>query len=142
MPRKITIVSRKYKYHEKFEYVCLSKERFFGYKKEGNIIIAQKEKAFIDSLLFPKYSGGIREISRMLQANIVHLDVDLLTKYALKVKSKMVPRRLGFLLQDVLSLKNKQRLLRHIGKGVGFLDPNMTQRKDLNKEWLLYTRIE
>ncbi len=78
----------------------------------------------------------------MLQANIVHLDVDLLTKYALKVKSKMVPRRLGFLLQDVLSLKNKQRLLRHIGKGVGFLDPNMTQRKDLNKEWLLYTRIE
>lgn len=142
LPKKITLVSTKYKKHERFEHVCISKKRFFGYKKEGEIILAEKEKAFVDSLLFPKYSGGIKEISRILLENLEKLDIEKLISYSLKVESKMVLRRLGFILKDKLSKKNKQILLKRIGKGVGFLDPNIKIRKNLNKEWLLYTNLE
>lgn len=141
-PKKITFVSTKYKKNQKFEYVCLSKERYFGYRKEGDIIIAEKEKAFVDSLLFPKYSGGIKEIARLLLENITNLNIDKLIDYALRVESKMALRRLGFILGDKLTKKNNALLLSKIGKGVGFLDPMIKTRKNLNKQWLLYTNLE
>ncbi len=142
LPKKITFVSTKYKKNQRFEYVCLSKKRYFGYKKIGEIIIAEKEKAFVDSLLFPKYSGGIKEIARILLENINKLDIDRLLCYALRVDSKMVLRRLGFLLDNLLTNNDKKLLLSKIGKGVGFLDPAIKTRKNLNKQWLLYTDLE
>lgn len=142
LPKKMTFVSTKYKKHKKFVYVCLSKKRFFGYKKEGEIIIAEREKVFVDSLLLPKYSSGIKEISRILVENLDKLDVGKLIDYSLKVESKMVLRRLGFILDEKLDKKNKKKLLKKIGEGVGFLDPMIKIRKDLNKKWLLYTNLE
>jgi predicted transcriptional regulator of viral defense system len=142
LPKKITFASTKYKKNQRFEYVCLSKKRYLGYKKIGEIIVAEKEKAFVDSLLLPKYSGGIKEIARLLLENINNLDIDKLLNYSLRVDSKMVLRRLGFILDDKLTKKNKKLLLSRIGKGVGFLDPAIKTRKNLNKQWLLYTNLE
>ncbi len=142
LPKKITYVSMKYRKNEKFEYVCLSKKRFFGYRKEGSMIIAEKEKVFVDSLLFPKYSGGIKEISRLLKENLKQLDIDRLIDYALRVESKMVLRRLGFILDNKLSKQNGKILLKKIGKGYGFLDPSITKRTNLNSKWLLYVDLE
>lgn len=141
-PKKITFVSTKYKKHKKFEFICLSKKRFFGYKKEGDIVIGEIEKVFVDSLLFPKYSGGIKEISRILIGNLDKLNMNKLIDYSLRVESKMVLRRLGFILGENLDKKNKEKLFKKIGKGVGFLDPNIKTRRNLNKEWLLYTNLE
>jgi len=140
-PLKIIFVSTKYKQDQRFEYVCLSKKRFFGYTKIGDIVIAEKEKAFIDSFLFPKYSGGIKEISRILLENIKDLNMNKLVEYALKVESKMVLRRLGYVLNNKLDKKNKELLLSKIGKGVGFLDPSIKLKNNLNKEWLVYTDL-
>lgn len=142
LPKKITFVSTKYKKNDNFKYVCLSNKRFFGYKREGEIVIGEKEKVFVDSLLFSKYSGGIKEISRLLIGNLDKLDINKLIDYSLKVESKMVLRRLGFILDKRLDKKDKEKLLKKIGKGVGFLDPNIKIRKNLNKEWLLYTNLE
>ncbi|MBI2629657.1 hypothetical protein HYW76_01005 [Candidatus Pacearchaeota archaeon] len=141
LPKKITFVSTKYKKNQRFEYVCLSQKRYFGYKKIGDIIIADREKVFVDSLLFPKYSGGIKEIARLLLENINSLDINKLLNYSLRVDSKMVLRRLGFILNDKLTKKEKGLLLSKIGKGAGFLDPMIKTRKNLNKEWLLYTNL-
>src|SRR3989344_1158335 len=135
LPKNITYASTRYRKNKKFKYVCLSKARFFGYKKEGNIILAEKEKAFIDSLLFPKYSGGIREISRLLKENINKLDKKKLIDYAFKVKSKMVLRRLGFIIEDSLTNRELNFLLNKIGKGYGFLDPSIKKRRNLNNKW-------
>ena len=56
-PIKIFIATPKYsKQIGNFKYITLSKKRFFGYTKIGQVAIAEKEKALIDSLLFPKYS--------------------------------------------------------------------------------------
>jgi len=142
LPKKITYVSTKYRKDDRFEYVCLSKKRFFGYKKEGNIILAEKEKAFVDSLLFPKYSGGIKEISKLLKENFEKLNLDKLIDYSLKTGSKIVLRRLGFILEEKLDKNKIKFLLNKIGKGTHFLDPSIKKRKNLNHTWLLYTDLE
>src|SRR3989338_10668414 len=57
LPRTLYYASTKYKkVKEPYKYVVILKKRFFGYTMAGNITIAEKEKAIIDCLLFPKYS--------------------------------------------------------------------------------------
>ena len=52
------------------EVLQVSSEKITSELESNASSIAEKEKAFVDSLLFPKYSGGIREISRLLLRNI------------------------------------------------------------------------
>src|SRR4030043_18919 len=93
MPRKIYSATTKYsKQIRNFKYVTLSRKRFFGYTKIGDIVIAEKEKAFADSLLFPKYAGGIREIEKSLKNSLENLDTEKLIKYSFRIESKAVIR--------------------------------------------------
>ena len=39
LPKKITYTSTRYRKNNRFEYICLSAKRFFGYRKEGEIVI-------------------------------------------------------------------------------------------------------
>src|SRR3989344_8320655 len=75
-PRKIFFATTRYtKEINNFKFVTLSKKRFFGYERIGELTIAEKEKAIIDSLLFPKYSGGIREINRVLRTGLKQINI-------------------------------------------------------------------
>ncbi|MBU1005030.1 MAG: hypothetical protein KJ561_04325 [Nanoarchaeota archaeon] len=139
MPRDLFYASTRYKKRIKgYKYITISKKRFFGYTKIGDIIIAEKEKAIIDSLLFPKYSGGIGELAACIKRSLEELDHEKLLDYAFKVKSKSVLRRLGFIL-DTIGYKKQilDKLLKNIGKGYGLLDPSQGKRNNLNKKWLL-----
>src|SRR3989344_1683497 len=137
-PNKLFLVTTKYtKPINNFKYVTLSKDKFFGYTKIGDLVIAEKEKAIIDSLLFPKYSGGIKEVSKRLQVALKELDYEKLISYAFKIKSKVVLRRLGFILESLNCKKYLNKIKRNIGKGYELLDPSLKRRNNLNKEWLL-----
>ncbi|HLC96418.1 MAG TPA: hypothetical protein VJH97_03795 [Candidatus Nanoarchaeia archaeon] len=121
-----------------FKYITISRKRFFGYKKSGAIIIADKEKALVDSLLFPKYAGGIREIINCIETSLNEIELDTLCDYALKVESKAVLRRLGFILEYLKYKGNViERIRKNIGRGYERLDPSLDKRNNLNKEWLL-----
>jgi len=140
-PRKIFIATTKYsKDIDDFKYATLSKERFFGYISIGKITIAEKEKAIIDSLLFPKYSGGIREIKKSLKNALNEIDLKKTMNYALKTKSRAVVRRLGYLL-DSLGVKDLEKLEKNIGKGFELLDPSLEKKNNLNKRWMLDINI-
>ncbi len=121
-----------------FKYVTLSKKRFFGYTMIQGIVIAEKEKAIVDSLLFPKYAGGIKEIRRCIRSALKEINVNKLANYALKMNSKATLRRLGFILED-LKFRGKifKKLRRHMGKGYELLDPSLKRKNNLNKKWLL-----
>ena len=143
MPKKIFLATTLYKREiNSFKYVTLSKKRFFGYKMIGNMVIAELEKSIIDSLLFPKYSGGISEVIKMIKNVFNELEIKKLINYALKIESKSVLRRLGFIL-DILKYKGKEieKVRKRIGKGYELLDPNLKKRNNLNKKWLLDVNI-
>lgn len=140
-PRKIFIATTKYSRDiNSFKYVTLSKRKFFGYISIGKITIAEKEKAIIDSLLFPKYSGGIKEIKKSLKNALNEIDLKKIISYALKVKSRVIVRRLGYLL-DSLGIKDLKELEKNIGKGFELLDSTLEKKNNLNKKWILDINI-
>ena len=138
LPKTIFYASTKYrKKTNNYKYVAISKKRFFGYTKIGSIMIAEKEKAIIDSLLFPKYSGGIKELIACIEKSINDLNKEKLLDYALKMKSKAVLRRIGFILELIGCNGILKRIKQKIGKGYELLDPSLNKRNNLNKKWLL-----
>jgi len=136
LPKTIFYAAARYKKRRNnYWYVTISRKRFFGYIKIGNIIIAEKEKAIVDSLLFPKYAGGIRELISCIRAAINELDKSKLIDYAIRIESRAVLRRLGFIL-ELIGYKEK-RIIKKIGRGYELLDPSLKKRNNLNKKWLL-----
>ncbi len=133
--RKIILTTTKRKKHKNYIFVTLKNERFFGYTKIDNIIIAEKEKALIDSLLLPKYSGGIKTIINCFKADI---NTKKLYEYAIKINSKSVLRRLGYILEK-LNIKFNYKL--KLGKGYELLDPAKPKKNNYNKKWLLDVNI-
>ncbi|MFW5847191.1 MAG: type IV toxin-antitoxin system AbiEi family antitoxin domain-containing protein [Nanoarchaeota archaeon] len=140
-PKKIFIATTKYsKEIKNFKFVTLSKKKFFGYTSIGKITIAEKEKSIIDSLLFPKYSGGIKEIKTSLEKAVEEIEIKKLIDFAIKTDSKAVIRRLGFLLEK-LKIKYPKKIEKLIGKGYELLDPSLEKKNNLNKKWLLDINI-
>jgi len=139
LPKTTFYASTKYRKRiNNYQYITILKKRFFGYKKIGNIVIAEKEKAIIDSLLFPKYAGGIREITCCIEKYIDELDKNKLVEYAIMVESNAVLRRLGFIL-ELTGCKEGllDKIRREIGRGYELLDPSLDKKNNLNKKWLL-----
>lgn len=139
-PKTLFFASTKRKRPAKgYRYVVLSRKRFFGYFSAGEVVVAEPEKAIIDSLLFPRYAGGLKEIFFSLKAGIGEMDSGKLAGYALRVDSRAVARRLGFLLEEC-NFKGRgelESLFRHRGRGFELLDPSLKRKNNFNKKWLL-----
>ena len=88
--------------------------------------------------MFPKYAGGINELIRCVEKFIDELDKDKLVDYGIKIESKAVLRRLGFILELVGCKENiLKKIAKRIGKGYELLDPSLNKKNNLNKRWLL-----
>ena len=142
-PKSIFVATTKQsKETNNFKYVTLSKKRFYGYLMIGELVIAEKEKAIIDSLLFPRYSGGIKEVIKCIKNSIKELDVSKLIKYGKLIESKSVLRRVGYILDDIgVRDKELKKINKEIGKGYELLDPNLIRKNNFNKKWLLDINI-
>ena len=142
-PKTIYFAATRYhRQTQDYKYVMLSRKRFFGYVSAGDVVIADKEKVIIDSLLFPKYAGGIAEIRGCLERSLGELNISKLVDYALRMESKAVLRRLGFLLEENgVGNKRLQELEKKIGKGYERLDPGLERQNKLNERWLLDVNI-
>lgn len=143
LPKKIYLCTTKYAPPlNHFSFITLSPKRFFGYTSLNGIVIAEKEKAIIDSLFFPKYAGGIAEIDACLRKALPQLDKEKLITYALQMKSKAVLRRMGYLLEK-LGVKEQilKKIKRHIGHGYELLDPTLPRKNLNNLKWLLDVNI-
>jgi len=86
----------------RFRFVTIQPRKFFGYYREyiGGlpVVIADREKALIDSLSEPEYAGGIAEVAKALRAAIDEIDLNILVEYANRIGDKTLGSRLGFLL--------------------------------------------
>ena len=138
-PRKMLFAATRYNGGTgDYKYVVLSKKRFFGYVSAGDVVMADMEKAIIDSLLLPKYSGGIAEIRQCIENGLESMDINKLVDYAIRMESMAVSRRLGFLLQEIgISDKKVKKLRMNLGSGYERLDPTQERSNNLNKTWLL-----
>lgn len=121
----------------KFRYIKVKPYKFFGYKRErleGLVfLIADKEKAIVDSLDQHQYAGGIGEVTKALNNALDELDAGKLEEYALAMKNKSLCSRLGYLLEQ--GGLDARGLRRCVSKGYVRLDPGEPWGKDYNKDW-------
>ena len=148
-PKTITVATTKKKKEVKFEdvtikFITLSPKRFFGYIRLEDFTIAEKEKCIIDSLLLPRYSGGINEISKAIHLAIEDIMLEKLVDYAIKIGNKSVVKRLGYILKKLnieIPKDLEKRMKKNIGKGFSLLDPSKPKTNIYDREWLLIINI-
>ena len=90
---------------QRFRFVTIRPRKFFGYRREQvgglPVLIADEEKALIDSLSEPEYAGGIVEVAKALRAAIDGIDLNTLVDYANRIGNRTLGSRLGYLLELV-----------------------------------------
>ena len=112
----------------RFEFVTLAERKFFGSIEEraagGEFNISSPEKTIVDCLLYPKYCGGLDEVVKGVWNARSRLDFSELLRYSERVGVKVVPRRLGYIL-ELLGVGGEVSSRIASGKPVGFmwLDP-------------------
>lgn len=86
-----------------YEFVVLSKKKFFGYKELNirghTIMVSDPEKTIVDALDNPKYCGGIDELAKAV-AN-AKIDWRKAIEYAGKIGNGAVFKRMGFLIEKM-----------------------------------------
>ncbi len=89
MPLKIQLATTKRKKHKDYDFITVQKNLFFGYTNINGIIIAEKEKAIIDSLYLPEHAQGLKNIKKIIKENINKLNINKLKTYAQKNKTTL-----------------------------------------------------
>jgi len=116
----------------KIEFVKLHKKLFFGFKRIGNVSVADPEKAVIDGLYLPR-KLPISEIYRLLDRKA--LDTAKLLEYAERLGSEIVKRRLGFLLEE--TGEKQLPLLKKKPTRYLPLNPSLPLKGKKNRRWML-----
>ncbi len=118
------------------EIVTVRPEKFFGYHRQGNFSIVEKEKLIVEMLSKPELCGGMEEIRKCLRAAWKEINEDLLYFYLLRWKNKSSIARLGYLLEE-LHLKHhlKNGLLKNISRSYVCLNPAKGKSQKYNHRW-------
>jgi predicted transcriptional regulator of viral defense system len=101
------------------------KERFQTQETSEGILATNRERSFVDCLLFLDYSGGVEELDKSL-AMFPSFDFDAALEYLKSLRKPWLYSRLGFLLDrhaDKLFFRDDARdqFLRHLPAGVAYL---------------------
>lgn len=101
------------------------KERFQTQSTSDGFLVSNRERSFVDCLLFLEYSGGLEELDKSL-AMFPSFDFDAALKYLKMLRKPWLYSRLGYLLDrhaDKLFFRGPARdqFLRHLPPGVAYL---------------------
>ncbi|NHW00003.1 MAG: hypothetical protein HA496_10265 [Thaumarchaeota archaeon] len=119
----------------RIRFVKFSGERFFGYLREyvegKTVFIAEVEKAILDSLLLPKYCPVSETFSVLREAKLDH---GKLMRYAVRLGSRTVVKRLGYLL-ELTGVNLYDSFKNLIDNNYGLLNPLKPPAGERNGKW-------
>jgi predicted transcriptional regulator of viral defense system len=115
-------------YHRVAPPVALARahrERFQAQQTSEGFVVTNRERSFVDCLLFLDYSGGVEELDKSL-AMFPSFDFDAALEYLKLLRKPWLYSRLGFLLDrhaDKLFFRDAARdnFLHHLPSGVAYL---------------------
>ncbi len=121
----------------RFKYVLINPKKFFGYRKERvgdlDFLIAEEEKAIIDSLYLPENAGGMVGVIKAIYNAKEKVDPDKLFAYTSAMKNKSLCSRLGYLLEKFE--KEAGMLLECSSDEYVKLDPAREKSSVWDKKW-------
>jgi predicted transcriptional regulator of viral defense system len=88
------------------EFNFIKREKFFGYKRIGNIYIASPEKAFIDAIYYknPEFSYVEESFNMAMRSKLI--DVKILIEYAERMNSKALKNKIILMVKNYRDVKN------------------------------------
>jgi predicted transcriptional regulator of viral defense system len=108
----------------RIEIVKFKPSRFYGYKKVDGFVLAEPEKALVDSLAYPGLCGGVGELAKCLKNSWPDIDKEKFTDYLIKFKNKSLVSRAGYIIEHMgLDYLQSDSLLRFRSTGFVRLDP-------------------
>ena len=125
-----------------YRFITLKPDRVFGIT-EGRvnglaIRVTDRERTLLDILDRPDLSGGIAEVSEALKAGWGEIDPALLTQYIERFGSGTVPKRLGYLAED-LGLEGAdgwiERWRSMMGTGMTLLERGGSPTGRITRRW-------
>ncbi len=116
-----------------YRFVALSPAKFFGFQSvrvlTTEVMMAEPEKAIVDSLDKMHYVGGIVEVAAILRAARGKVSWEKVGDYALRMRNRALIQRLGYLV-DTLPLPmtdaTRDKLHSAIQHGKTYLGPTTT----------------
>jgi predicted transcriptional regulator of viral defense system len=126
-----------------YQFVRLPPRLFFGYRRETlgglPLTVADEAKAIVDSLLLPRYAGGVEEVAKALRTALQEQRVEsgTLIEYARRCESDSLNGRLGFLLE---ALGQPTDDLPPPG-GPLCLDPGRPRQGEYHPRWKVYVNV-
>ncbi|MBW6469421.1 MAG: hypothetical protein K0B85_09730 [Coriobacteriia bacterium] len=136
--REITVLGVRYRF------VTVKRERIFGISEEWQdgfaVRVTDRERTIVDVLDRTDLSGGVGEVSAALQAAWSTLDLAVLFEYVRRFGSGTVPKRLGYLLEQLRlpvepDLIDELRSL--IGSGITQLERGGPKAGRMTRRWNL-----
>ncbi len=116
-----------------YRFVTLPPAKFFGFQPvhvlTAEVMLAEPEKALVDSLDKLHYAGGIVEVAAVLRAAQRRVSWNQVGEYALRMNSRSLVQRLGYLadlLALPLSAATRAKLQSVIQHGKAYLGPTTT----------------
>ncbi|GEM_PF-946538 len=93
----------------RIEITKFKSERFYGYKRIENFVIAEREKSIIDSFFCPKKCGGFDEVLKCFINSWNSLDKEKFVEYLIRFNDKSLVSRIGYIIY-ALNLDKKREL--------------------------------
>ncbi|MFH0861137.1 MAG: type IV toxin-antitoxin system AbiEi family antitoxin [Candidatus Altiarchaeota archaeon] len=115
------------------EVTTFQPRRFYGYKREEEYTIAEKEKALVDSLHLPEKCGGFNEYAQNLENAMEDIDQKKLIDYVIRFKNKTLTSRAGYMLETLGIEAGK--LQKHKSETYVKLNPENEGTGEHNRRW-------
>ncbi len=120
-----------------FKYITIKPYKFFGYCnriiKGNKVIVAEPEKAIIDSLEELEYGPDLRKLKDILSNALDIISINKLMRYASRLRDKSLLARLGYIMGTVgVSVKIPKK---NLPKDYIKLDPTRERRGKWISKW-------
>jgi predicted transcriptional regulator of viral defense system len=120
----------------KTDTITLKPSRFFGHVWEEGFLIAEPEKALIDTLFRPDQCGGLDGFAKCLENAWSELEESKLFHYAIGFDDRSLISRLGHIIEVLeLETRNMGMLLSNRSKSYVTLDPAERRSGEYDKVW-------
>jgi predicted transcriptional regulator of viral defense system len=110
---------------------------FYGYGRIEGAVLAEKEKALVDSLYLPEKCGGLDELAKCLSNSWGQINHKKLRKYTIQFGNSSLVSRMGYLI-ETLELE-KERFLKGLipHKSTGYIlhSPKNQRILSHNNKW-------
>ena len=130
------VAERKIRQH-RIQVTTFKPKMFYGYKRIEGAVLAEKEKALVDSMYLPEKCGGLDEFTKCLINSWGQINHKKLRKYTIQFDNSSLVSRMGYLIETLELEKERflKRLIPHKSKGYILLSPGNHRILSHNSKW-------